>query len=79
MSGRARPHGASVRFEMLGTVLPAPGPGGDATVLVNTASVALQAASSLTDPQTGNNDSAASVEVVSYAVHADGFEVLPQR
>lgn len=73
------PDGASARFELLGTVLPASTPGGDATVLLNTASVSLQAGSPLTDPVTHNNQSAASVSVVSYTVHVDGFEGPLQR
>ena len=69
------PAGASVRFELLGEVVPAAEPADDYTAFDNTANTALPEGSGLTDPA-GNNESAASVLVIPEAIFADGFETL---
>lgn len=68
------PEGATMRFELLGTVIPAADPQDDFTPFDNTASVALPQASGLTDPAGGNNQDTASVSVLPFGVFADGFE-----
>lgn len=73
------PENASMRFELLGVVLPSALPDAGAVVVETTASASLPAGSLLTDPAAGNNESAASVIVWPGRVHADGFELLPQR
>ncbi|MBB5208007.1 choice-of-anchor J domain-containing protein [Chiayiivirga flava] len=70
------PEGASVRFELLGTVIPAADPADDFTAFDNTATVALPEGSALTDPAPANNESTASVLVIPEAIFADGFETL---
>ena len=72
------PAGASARFQLLGTVLPEAAPEGDVKPIANTASIYLQAGSPLTDPDSSNNESTATVSVVADTTFADGFEETPQ-
>src|SRR5690606_14974998 len=51
------PEGATVRFELLGQVIPAADPAEDYTTFTNSASIGLSEGSPLTDPATGNNES----------------------
>ncbi len=71
------PAGATMRFELLGMVIPAADPEDDFTSFDNTASIALPLASGLTDPP-ANNESTVGVLVLPEAVFADGFETPPQ-
>jgi uncharacterized repeat protein (TIGR01451 family) len=71
------PEGATMRFELLGMVIPAAAPEDDFTQFHNTASIALPQGSGLTDPP-ANNESTIGVLVLPEAVFADGFETPPQ-
>lgn len=73
----ALPEGATVRFELLGVVIPATDPEGDFTAFDNTASVALPQGSGWTDP-VANNESKASVQVIPEPIYEDGFEAPPE-